>query len=79
MNVLLIKDDNQMEERSIMMTKDTHYLCESKDYSAAILNYTDDAYCISTLDDKSLSFVLTNFNKLNLSNLVKVSILNNIF
>ncbi|CAD8152598.1 unnamed protein product [Paramecium octaurelia] len=79
MNVLLIKEDNQMEERSIMMNKDTHYLCDSKDYSAAILNFTDDAYCISTLDDKSLSFVLTNFNKLNLSNLIKVSILNNIF
>lgn len=33
------------------MTKDHHYLCESNYYSAAILNYTDDAYCISTLDN----------------------------
>ncbi|CAD8203810.1 unnamed protein product [Paramecium pentaurelia] len=79
MNILLIKEDNQMEEKQIMMTKDCHYLCESKDYSAAILNYTDDAYCISTMDDKSLSFILSNFNQLNISNQIRVLILNNIF
>lgn len=62
-----------------MMIKDEHHLCGSNEYCAAILNYTDDAYCISTMDEKSLAFVLSNFNKINLSNQIRVSIINNIF
>ncbi|CAD8108513.1 unnamed protein product [Paramecium sonneborni] len=78
-NVLLIKEDQKMEQKSILMTKDYHYLCELNDYLAAILNYNDDAYCISTFDDKSLSYLLQNFIKLELSNQIRVSIINNLF
>ncbi|CAD8126032.1 unnamed protein product [Paramecium sonneborni] len=78
-NVLLIKDNEKMESKSIMMTKDQHYLWKFNEYSAAILNYSGDSYCISTFDDRSLSYLLLNFNKLELTIQIRISIINNLF
>jgi hypothetical protein len=70
MKILLLQDNHQIPFE-VPLSQSSHFLGNSN-FDAAILNYDDSSYCISIIDENSLSYLLNNFKDIKLATNVKI-------